>query len=221
MSDFQHEREQMTADLQQRGIRQPTILAAFNRVPREQFITASHHHLAYSDAPLPIAAGQTISQPYIVAYMIQALHLSPQDRVLEIGTGSGYAAAILSLIVAQVYTVERHQELAESAAVLLSKLGFNNVRVRWEDGSLGWPEFAPYDGIIVAAGGPSIPPALRHQLAIGGRLLMPVGRWPHSQRLVRVTRRSSHEFSREKMGAVRFVPLIGAEGWDEKRANSS
>ena len=211
----------MVADLQRRGIRQPAVLSAMSRVPREQFIASSHRHLAYSDAPLPIAAGQTISQPYIVAYMIQTLHLSPQDRVLEIGAGSGYAAAVLSLIAAEVYTVERHQELAESAAVLLSELGFNNVRVRWGDGSLGWLEFAPYNGIIVAAGGPSVPPTLRQQLATGGRLVMPVGRWPHSQRLVRVTRRSTHEFSREKMGAVRFVPLIGAQGWDEKQSNSS
>src|SRR5688572_23535696 len=120
MSDFQHERQQMVADLQRRGIRQPAVLSAMSRVPREQFIASSHRHLAYSDAPLPIPAGQTISQPYIVAYMIQTLHLSPQDRVLEIGAGSGYAAAVLSLIAAEVYTVERHQELAESAAVLLS-----------------------------------------------------------------------------------------------------
>jgi protein-L-isoaspartate(D-aspartate) O-methyltransferase len=216
MTNFRNEREQMTADLQQRGIRHPAVLAAMHRVPREQFIAPSHHHLAYSDAPLPIAAGQTISQPYIVAYMLQALHLSPQDRVLEIGTGSGYAAAILSLIAAEVYTVERHQELAQSAANLLAKLRFHNIRVHWGDGSLGWPEFAPYNGIIVAAGGPSIPPALRQQLAIGGRLVMPVGRWPHAQRLIRLTRRSTHEFTREKMGSVRFVPLIGAQGWRDE-----
>lgn len=221
MTDFRLEREQMTADLQRRGIHNPAVLAAMNRVPREQFIAAPHRHLAYSDAPVPIAAGQTISQPYIVAYMIQALHLSPQDRVLEIGTGSGYAAAILSLIVAEVYTIERHQELAESAATLLAGLGFHNVHVRWGDGSLGWPEFAPYDGIVVAAGGPSVPPALRQQLAIGGRLVMPVGHLPHSQRLVRITRRSAHEFGRENMGAVRFVPLIGAQGWDEEQGNAS
>lgn len=220
-ADFLWQREQMVDDIERRGVTDRAVLSAMQRVPREQFVAASHRHLAYGDSPLPIEAGQTISQPYIVAYMLQMLHLEKEDRVLEIGTGSGYAAALLGLLAAEVYTVERHQPLAKSAHNLLAQLGFANVHVCHGDGSLGWPNFAPYQAIIVAAGGPSVPPALCQQLAIGGRLIMPIGRSPHSQRLVRLTRRTAHEFSREKLGAVRFVPLIGEQAWDEKQADES
>ena len=198
--------------LRSRGIDDPRLLAAFNEVPREAFLPEELAEFAYDDRPLPIAAGQTISQPYIVALMTEALQLSPDDAVLEIGTGSGYAAAILSRMVRRVYTIERHAELADSASFRLDALGVDNVEVRCGDGTLGWPEQQPFAAIIAAASGPDVPQALLDQLAIGGRLIMPVGS-SRAQELVRITRVSAHEFSREELGAVRFVPLIGAHGW--------
>jgi protein-L-isoaspartate(D-aspartate) O-methyltransferase len=201
-----------------RGVSDPRVLAAMREVPREAFVPASLAELAYEDAPLPIEEAQTISQPFIVASMAEALELSPGDRVLEIGAGSGYAAAVLSRLAASVYTVERHPALAEGARQRLAELGYDNVSVLCGDGTLGWPEHAPYDGIIVAAGGPDVPPSLLAQLAPGGRLVIPIGATPREQELVRVRRYGPgpEDFRRESLGAVRFVPLVGAEGWQEE-----
>src|SRR4051794_39112870 len=176
--------EMIETQLRSRGIRDERVLDAMRAVPREAFIAGELAEFAYEDAPLPIEAGQTISQPYIVAAMIVALELSPAARVLEVGTGSGYAAAVLSRLAAGVYTIERHQELAEAATRRLRALGFENVHVRHGDGTLGWPEHAPYDAITVAAGGPDVPQALLEQLAIGGRIVIPIGP-PRVQQLVR------------------------------------
>ncbi len=213
--------EMVRAHLAARGIRDPAVLDAMRTVPREAFLPTELVEFAYEDAPLPIAQGQTISQPYIVALMAEALALQPGDRVLEIGTGSGYAAAVLGRIAREVYTVERHAELAATAAARLRDAGFHNVVVQHGDGTLGLPAHAPYDAIVVAAGGPSVPPALCEQLAIGGRLVVPVGEDRDLQELVRVTRRADGGFDRETLGGVRFVPLIGVQGWDEATAPRS
>ncbi len=202
--------------LRGRGIRAPRVLAALDAVPRERFIAAELATHAYDDRPLPIPAGQTISQPYIVARMCDALELSPTDRVLEIGTGSGYAAGVLAQIVAQVSTIERQRALAETARVHLAELGYDNVDVRCGDGTLGWPERAPFDAIVVAAAGPDVPPALLDQLGVGGRLVMPVES-DEGQHLVRVTRIAGDDFRREQLEPVMFVPLIGAQGHAERR----
>ncbi len=196
-----------------RGVTDPRVLDAMRRVPRERFVPAGQTEFAYEDSPLPIEEGQTISQPFIVAWMTAALELEPGDRVLEIGTGSGYAAAVLAHLAAQVYTIERHATLAELAQQRLAGAGYPNVIVRCGDGTLGWPEHAPFDAIIVAAGGPSVPEALKAQLAIGGRLVIPVGAQTRVQKLVRVTRVAEDDYRREELGDVRFVPLIGAGGW--------
>jgi len=196
-----------------RGVRDELVLGAMRGVPREAFLPHQLCEFAYTDCPLPIEEGQTISQPYIVAFTTEALALQGGERVLEIGTGSGYAAAVLAEIAADVYTVERIGQLAEKAASTLADLGYDNVHVLHSDGTKGWPEHAPYDGIIVAAGGPTIPESLKAQLKIGGRLVIPVGRDPKIQELVRVTRISEHEYRREDLADVRFVPLIGDEGW--------
>ena len=196
-----------------RGIRDPAVLAAMRTVPRERFVYESLAHRAYEDGPLPIGEGQTISQPYIVAVMSEALRLQATDRVLEIGTGSGYAAAVLAVIAAEVYTVERIESLATLSRRRLKELGYANVHVRHGDGSLGWPEHAPYDAIVVTAGGPEVPRSLLRQLAVGGRLVMPVGSTSRSQRLVRVVRTGEETWDREALEDVCFVPLIGAEGW--------
>jgi protein-L-isoaspartate(D-aspartate) O-methyltransferase len=198
-----------------RGIRDPAVLEAMATVPREFFVHESYRDYAYEDTPLPIPGGQTISQPFVVAYMLSTLKLQPTERVLEIGAGSGYAAALLSRIVEQVYTVERIVELADYARSRLAMLGYDNVQVLLGDGTLGWPEYAPYDGIIVAAGGPVVPPPLREQLAIGGRLVMPVGKRRRHQNLILIRRLSEEEYSKEKLSPVAFVPLIGEEGWQK------
>jgi protein-L-isoaspartate(D-aspartate) O-methyltransferase len=209
------ERERMVErQVAARGVRDPAVLEALRAVPREAFLPEDLREFAYSDTPLPIAEGQTISQPYVVALMTAALELSPGDRVLEIGTGSGYGAAVLSRVAAEVYTVERHEALAERARETLGSLGFTNVHVLHGDGTLGWPEHAPYDGISVTAGGPSVPRALVEQLAGDGRLVIPVGDETSHQRLLRLRRRPDGGLAREDLGAVRFVPLVGAEGWD-------
>lgn len=196
-----------------RGIADPTVLAAMAEVPREAFVPTLERAVAYADRALPIGAGQTISQPYIVALMTEALELGPEDRVLEVGTGSGYAAAVLARCCGHVVTVERIASLAASAAEVLARLGFDAVEVHVADGTLGWPESGPYDGIVVTAGGPEVPPSLLAQLAPGGRLVMPVG--PEgAQRLVRVRRTAAGEvLPAEDLGGVAFVPLIGEEGW--------
>jgi protein-L-isoaspartate(D-aspartate) O-methyltransferase len=199
-----------------RDIRDPTVLDAMRTVPREAFVPADLADRAYEDGPLPIGSGQTISQPYIVAFMIAAAAPQGGDRALEIGTGSGYAAAVLASIVKEVYTVERIAVLADTARSRLGDLGYRNVHVRCGDGTLGWPEYAPYDVIIVTAGGPRVPPALLAQLAPGGRLIMPVGSDAHFQWLVRHCRRPADgKLVEERLEAVAFVPLIGAQGWPE------
>jgi protein-L-isoaspartate(D-aspartate) O-methyltransferase len=210
------DRERMVASqLETRGITDPLVLEAMRAVPRDRFVPSSLVKFAYDDGPLPIGHGQTISQPYIVAVMTQAAALKAGARALEIGTGSGYGAAVLARIAAEVYTVERVGPLAEEARARLATLGYANVHVREGDGSLGWAEHAPYDAILVTAGGPRVPKALLNQLAVGGRLVMPVGPASRHQRLVRVTRTDLHEYEYEDLEEVAFVPLIGAEGWTE------
>lgn len=203
-----------------RDIVDERVLAAFRAVPREAFVPAELLEFAHEDAPLPIGAGQTLSQPYIVALAVQALGLAGGERVLEIGTGSGYAAAVLGRIAGEVFTVERVAELADGARARLARLGCTNVEVRHGDGTLGWPEHAPYDAIVVAAGGPEVPPALLAQLAPGGRLVMPLGSDESAQELVKVTRGAGDEPTIEQLGAVRFVPLIGEQGWPEPPAGA-
>ena len=201
-----------------RGIKDELVLDAMRKVPREQFVPEIERALAYTDGPLPIGAGQTISQPYIVALMTEALQLKGGERVLEIGTGSGYAAAILAEIAAEVITVERVKELADRAADTLSEHGYVNAHVKHGDGTLGWMERAPYDAIIVTAGGPKVPESLRQQLTVGGRLIMPVGTNPLYQNLIQVVRSSDDRFDCTDLGAVRFVALVGKEGWQDSDA---
>lgn len=196
-----------------RGVRSPLVLEAMQAVPREAFLPAALREFAYEDTPLPIDANQTISQPYIVAYMVEALNLRGGEQVLEIGAGSGYAAAVLSEIAADVYTVETIGQLAEKAAETLADQGYDNVHVLHGDGTLGWKDHAPFDAIVVAAGGPDVPPSLKEQLKVGGRLVIPVGSDPRTQELVRVTRISEDEYKSEDLADVRFVPLVGRAGW--------
>jgi protein-L-isoaspartate(D-aspartate) O-methyltransferase len=197
-----------------RGVRDKRVLKAMARIPREAFVLPGWEDEAYEDQPLPIAERQTISQPYIVAYMIEAAGLRPGDRALEIGTGSGYAAAVMAAIAARVYTIDRHPGLAETARRRLQELGFDNIEIRVGDGTLGWPEAQPFDAIIVTAGGPKVPGDLREQLAIGGRLVIPVGESLHRQRLVRVVREGPADYREEDLADVAFVPLIGEAGWN-------
>ncbi len=202
------------AQVARRGITDERVLAAMRAVPRENFTAPGFEEFAYEDSALPIAEGQTISQPYIVGAMAAAAELEPGDKVLEVGTGSGYAAAILSHIAGQVFAIERHAALTEAAARRLSDLGYTNVTLKTGDGSRGWPQEAPFDAILVSAGGPSVPQALKQQLVIGGRLVVPVGP-AEEQRLIRLTRTGEDTFEQDDLGAVRFVKLIGAHGWSE------
>jgi protein-L-isoaspartate(D-aspartate) O-methyltransferase len=211
--DQGQQRERMVErHLARRGIRDPAVIRAMRKVPREQFVPPELAEFAYADTPLPISANQTISQPYIVALMANALELDPDDKVLEIGTGSGYSAAVLAELARAVFTIERQITLCTLARERLHRLGIGNVEVRCGDGTLGWPEHAPFDAIVVTAGGPTVPASLRAQLAIGGRLVMPVGD-AAVQRLLRIWRTDDTTFEQEDLSAVRFVPLIGAEGW--------
>jgi protein-L-isoaspartate(D-aspartate) O-methyltransferase len=173
--------------------------------------------------PLPIGEGQTISQPYIVALMIEAAEVKPGDHVLEIGSGSGYAAAVMSRIAYCVYTIERHPSLSDAARRRLRALGYENVELRVSDGTTGWPEAAPFDAILVAAGGPGVPELLKRQLAVGGRPVIPVGSKEREPTLLKLTRRSEEDYEQEDLGAVFFVPPIGEQGWAElgRRAASS
>jgi protein-L-isoaspartate(D-aspartate) O-methyltransferase len=209
--------EMVKRQLAGRGLSNQRVLAAFRAVPREEFVPEALRGLAYRDAPLPIGEEQTISQPYVVAVTLDALRLDGTERVLEIGTGSGYAAALLGHAAREVYTVERLGGLAESARERLARLGYENVHVLHGDGTLGWPEHAPYDAIAVAAGAPEVPQALREQLAIGGRLVIPIGEEESVQTLMRVTRTGPGEYQQEELLSVRFVPLIGAQGWAQEQ----
>jgi protein-L-isoaspartate(D-aspartate) O-methyltransferase len=217
LTDRALDRESMVdRQLRRRGIRDEGVLEAFRSVPREAFVGDAVGEFAYEDTALPIEEGQTISQPYIVAVMVQALDLRPTDRVLEVGAGSGYAAAILARRAERVFAIERNPRLAEAARDRLHRLGYHNVEVRAEDGTLGWPEEAPFDAILVSAGGPDVPRALLEQLAPGGRLVIPVG-GTRQQRLLRITR-VGDEWRHEDLGPVTFVPLIGEGGWKDRVA---
>jgi protein-L-isoaspartate(D-aspartate) O-methyltransferase len=197
-----------------RGIRAERVLDAMRSVPRHLFVPLESRHSAYMDGPLSIGQGQTISQPYIVALMTEALELRGHERVLEIGTGSGYQAAILSQLASHVYTVERIPELASRAQDLFRQLGYDNISMHVGDGTLGWLEHAPYEAIIVTAAAPEIPRPLTDQLAEGGRLVAPIGgSW--SQSLVRVRKQRGH-LRRQELTSVAFVPLIGQHGWPDK-----
>lgn len=209
-------RERMVdRQLAARGIHDPAVLAAMRAVPREEFVPENLRHHAYDDGPLPIGGGQTISQPFIVAIMIESLKLESSDRVLEIGVGSGYAAAVLAEIVAQVYGIERIETLAVAARRRLERLGYDNVEIRHGDGTKGWSEKGPFDAIVVAAAGPKVPEALKEQLAPGGRMVIPVGSSRFDQNLLRLTR-TDRGIKEERLEAVRFVPLVGEEGWPEE-----
>jgi protein-L-isoaspartate(D-aspartate) O-methyltransferase len=217
--DFVHDRQTMVdRQIARRGVHDSHVLEAMLEVPREAFVPDKLREFAYEDAPLPIEEGQTISQPYIVAAMLAAAAIRPGDRVLEIGAGSGYAAAVASRIATQVYAIERHDALTRLAAARLSRLGYGNVEVRTGDGTHGWAEAAPFDAILVAAGGPAVPQALKDQLDIGGRLVMPVGESRAEQRLVKITRTGATSFQELDLGGVRFVPLIGEHGWTGEEA---
>lgn len=206
-------RQQMVEDqLAGRDIRDPRVLQAMATVPREEFVPLKLRRLAYTDQALPIAAGQTISQPYTVAFMCQALQLQGGERVLEVGTGSGYGAAVLSQLAAEVVTVERIPILATSAADCLARLGYDNVQVHTADGTLGWPSSAPFDAIVVTAAAAVLPAPYVDQLKDGGRIVIPVGPLVSGQSMHRYTRHGA-ETSVEDLGPFAFVPLIGAHGW--------
>jgi protein-L-isoaspartate(D-aspartate) O-methyltransferase len=216
MIDFEARRREMVQrQIAHRGVHDRRILDAMSSVPREVFVPERLAEFAYDDTALPIEEEQTISQPYIVALMAEALEIGPGQRVLEVGAGSGYAAAVLSRIAGEVYAIERHAALAELARERMRRLGYGNVQIQHGDGTLGWPGHAPYDAIAVAAGGPEVPPALKQQLAVGGRLVIPVGTDPRVQELVRIRRVGPDRFEQENLGAVRFVPLVGAQGWTQ------
>ena len=215
---FQRERDHMVqVQIAGRGIRDERVLRAMRSVPREHFVDEHLAPFAYDDAPLPIGAGQTISQPFMVACMVEAAAIGPGDAVLEVGTGSGYAAAVLAEIAASVYSIERLEALTQAARERLDALAYANIHLRTGDGTLGWPEAAPFDAILVAAAGPELPTPLKQQLRVGGRLLMPLdfGSQGAAQQLLRVVRRGEDEFEQEVLGGVAFVPLIGRHGWAE------
>jgi len=215
---LQCERDRMVeSQIAGRGIRDDRVLRAMRTVPRERFVMAHLAPHAHDDNPLPIGAGQTISQPFMVAWMVEAAGLGPDDAVLEVGTGSGYAAAVLAQVAASVHSIERLEELTRGARERLDALGYRNIHLRTGDGTLGWPEAAPFDAILVAAAGPEVPQPLKAQLRLGGRLLMPldVGAPGGTQQLLRVVRRGESEFDQEVLGGVAFVPLIGRHGWAE------
>jgi protein-L-isoaspartate(D-aspartate) O-methyltransferase len=199
------------SQLRARGIRDERVLAAMFRIPRHEFVSEEHRDQVYEDHPIPIGEGQTISQPYIVAIMLEALALDPSDTVLEIGTGSGYQTALLAELVRQVYSVERYASLARAAQATLARLGFNNVEVLVGDGSRGLPDHAPFDAIVVSAAAPQIPPPLFEQLREGGRMVIPVGP-AHAQEL-QLVRKHEGQPVVTSMEGCRFVPLIGSEGY--------
>lgn len=200
------------SQLRQRGIRDERLLAAMNKVPRHEFVNQQNWNEAYADHPVPIAEQQTTSQPYMIAAMIQAAQIKPEDRVLEIGAGSGYQTALLAELASQVFAVERYASLAEAAQKTLERLGYRNAKILTGDGSLGLPEAAPFDAIIVSAAAPRIPKALAEQLALGGRLLIPVGE-SEQQLLQLVQRHADGTTSVRTLEGCRFVPLIGEQGF--------
>lgn len=207
------QRERMVErDIAGRGIGDPRVLAAMREVPRHRFVDPRHAYEAYGDHPLPIAGGQTISQPYIVAHMTELVRPGPDDRALEVGTGSGYQAAVLSPLVEHVYTIEIVPELARGARSVLAELGYLNVTVRQGDGWAGWPEHAPFDIIIVTAAPDEVPPALLEQLAPGGRMVIPVGPVHAVQELRLIEKSVAGELSEQHVAPVRFVPMTGGDG---------
>ena len=212
-ADRYDERNRMVeGQIKNRGIHDERIIQAMIEVPRHRFVDQEQQLYAYDDRPLPIGYGQTISQPYIVALMIEALIPAPSHRVLEIGTGSGYAAAVSSRVVAEVYSIETVKPLFETATKRMKELGYANVHLRCGDGTKGWPDAAPFDGILVSAGAPVVPKSLVEQLTPGGRLVIPVG-GRINQSLLRITRAADGQLLQEELAMVRFVPLVGEEGW--------
>lgn len=206
---YQEQRAEMVRQqLRKRNIRQQAVLDAFLRVPRERFVPEEYRPHTYEDRPLPIGSGATISQPFVVAWMLSLLELEPTDRVLEVGSGSGYVLALLSQIVADVFGIERIEALAAAAKSRLASLGLSAVQLKWDDGHSGWPEYAPFNKILVSAGGPAVPDSLKKQLAVGGRLLLPIGDEPKKQKLLQIDRLSQEEFQTKNLGRVSFVPLL-------------
>jgi protein-L-isoaspartate(D-aspartate) O-methyltransferase len=211
---YERQRDEMVrTQMEARGITDPKVLAAFRRVPRHLFVSEALRDQAYGDFPLPIGEQQTISQPYIVAEMTQALELGAEDRVLEIGTGSGYQAAILAEIVFRVYTIERIRSLFLNSRKLFDQLRYHNILMKYSDGSIGWADESPFDAIIVTAGAPEIPETLVNQLGIGGRLVIPVGN-RYSQELIKIYR-DEEGIHTKNLGGCRFVKLVGEHGWGE------
>ena len=216
MDKYERERKQMVKDqIERRGLHERRLLTALDSVPRHLFVPEEYRYAAYEDGPLPIGFGQTISQPYIVALMTEFLNLKGNERVLEVGTGSGYQAAILGMLAEEVHTVEFIPELATKADKLLKELGLDNVQVHFGDGSLGWPELAPYQGILVAAAAPQVPKALLDQLEDSGRLVIPVG--ARGMQILEIWERNGDKFDSKPETAVAFVPLRGEQGWDQKK----
>lgn len=215
IDEFASQRSAMVAEqIEPRGLHNPRLLAALRSVPRHHFIPEKYRELAYDDGPLPIGSNQTISQPYIVALMTDLLELNGSETVLEIGTGSGYQAGVLSRLAGFVHTIERHAELAGRAASVLAELGYTNVTVHTGDGSLGWPEAAPYPAILVTAAAPAPPPPLLAQLTEGGRLVLPAG--SRFGQNLQVWQRRGEQFERRSVVPVSFVPLRGEYGWSEQ-----
>jgi len=217
MKNFSIARRRMVEDqVVARGVRDPRVIDAMLKVPRHKFVEQALESQAYQDAPLPIGEKQTISQPYMVAVMSEALLLDGTEKVLEVGTGSGYQAAVLALLADRVFSLERIPALARRARKSLDACGYSKVNIRLADGTLGWREMAPFDAIIVTAGAPDVPRDYLDQLAVGGRLVIPVGD-RMSQVLMRMTRTTENEFKEEKLLGCRFVPLVGNHGWREER----
>lgn len=213
-NNFEELRKNMVEkQLINRGIEDKNVIEAFSKVPREEFVDDKYKRSAYDDGPLPIGSGQTISQPYIVALMIDSLNLNADDKVLEIGTGSGYAAAVLAKIVNQVYTIEKIDNLAEKAKERFKKLNYTNISVKVGDGTLGWTENAPYDGIVVSAAAPHVPEALINQLAESGEIIIPVGEEGGVQRLKLIKKAKDGTVTEDNLDYVRFVPLLGENGY--------
>ncbi|MBW2511998.1 MAG: protein-L-isoaspartate(D-aspartate) O-methyltransferase [Deltaproteobacteria bacterium] len=218
MKDFSIARRRMVEDqVVARGVRDTRVIDAMLQVPRHKFVEEALESQAYQDAPLPIGERQTISQPYMVAVMSEALALDGTEKVLEVGTGSGYQAAVLAVLADQVFSLERIPALARRARKALDSCGYSKVNIRLADGTLGWQEMAPFDAIVVTAGAPDVPRDYLDQLAVGGRLVIPVGD-RMSQVLMRITRTSEHEFKEEQLLGCRFVPLVGNHGWRDERA---